>query len=126
MGRARRALPPWRTPPRRPRRRAPRGRCPPAPPPCPRPPPPASARRPRARSGDAQTTTAGEVASSNLITIDPDQDLDEALRMMAQHQVRRLPVVEEDGHLVGILAQADAALEGKEKKVGETLEQISR
>ena len=75
---------------------------------------------------DLQTTTAGEVSSSNIVTIDPDQSLDEALHLMAQHQVRRLPVVEEDGHLVGILAQADAALEGKEKKVGETLEQISR
>jgi CBS domain-containing protein len=75
---------------------------------------------------DPQTTTAGDIASNNIVTIDPDQDLDEALRMMAQHQVRRLPVVEEDGHLVGILAQADAALEAKEKKVGETLEQISR
>src|SRR3954454_4859642 len=49
-----------------------------------------------AERGDPQTTTAGNVASGNIVTIDPDQGLDEALRMMAQHQVRRLPVVEED------------------------------
>src|SRR2546423_319374 len=49
---------------------------------------------------DPQSTTIGAVASSNLATVDPDQDLEEALRLMARHQVRRLPVVEEDGRLV--------------------------
>src|SRR4029453_17334436 len=42
-----------------------------------------------------------DVASTRLVTVDPQQDLDEALRMMAKHQVRRLPVVEEDGRLWG-------------------------
>src|SRR5689334_25161084 len=40
------------------------------------------------------STTVGEIASRELVTIDPRQDLDEALRLMARHQVRRLPVVE--------------------------------
>jgi signal-transduction protein with cAMP-binding, CBS, and nucleotidyltransferase domain len=43
---------------------------------------------------------------------------------MAHHQVRRLPVVE-GGRLVGILAQADVAIEEKEKKTGELVEAIS-
>jgi CBS domain-containing protein len=73
---------------------------------------------------DPQSTKVIEVASSDLVTIDPQQNLDEALRMMATHQIRRLPVVEE-GALVGILAQADAAREASEKKVGETVEAIS-
>src|SRR6266542_3054998 len=63
-----------------------------------------------AEGKDADQTTVREVASTNVVTIDPQQDLDEALRLMAKHQVRRLPVVEEDGKLVGILAQADVAL----------------
>ena len=75
---------------------------------------------------DPQSTTVGEIASSDLVTIDPQQNLDEALRLMAQHQVRRLPVVEEDGKLVGILAQADIALEGADQRTGEVVEQISR
>ena len=44
---------------------------------------------------------------------------------MAQHQVRRLPVVEEDGRLVGILAQADIAREHGEAEAGRMLREIS-
>ena len=80
-----------------------------------------------AEGKDPQTTTVGECMSSNLITIDPQQELDEALRLMAQHQVRRLPVVEEDGKLVGVLAQADVATSaGDDAKTGEMVEQISK
>ena len=45
---------------------------------------------------------------------------------MAEHQVRRLPVVEEDGKLVGILAQADVAQTGHDSLTGETVQQISQ
>src|SRR5919201_6138069 len=74
---------------------------------------------------DPQAMKVAEIASRELVTVDPEQDLDEALALMARHQVRRLPVVEE-GRLVGMLAQADVALEAKEKKVGETVEEISQ
>ena len=74
---------------------------------------------------DPQTVKVREVASSALVTVDPEQDLDEALRLMASHQVRRLPVVE-DGRVVGVLAQADLAEHAKEKKVGEMVEEISK
>jgi CBS domain-containing protein len=79
-----------------------------------------------AEGRDAQSTTVGEIASRDLVTIDPQQDLDEALRLMAQHQVRRLPVVEEDGRLVGIVAQADIAQIGDDARTGETVQQISQ
>ena len=67
-----------------------------------------------------------EVASTQVVTIDPQQDLSEALRIMAKHQVRRLPVVEEDGKLVGVVAQADIAREGDDKETGELVEEISK
>ena len=78
-----------------------------------------------AEGKDVQSATVGEIASRDLITIDPQQDLDEALRLMAQHQVRRLPVVEEDGRLVGILAQADVAQQGQDSKTGQMVQEIS-
>lgn len=78
-----------------------------------------------AEGKNVQTSTVGEIASRDLVTVDPQQDLDEALRLMAQHQVRRLPVVEEDGRLVGILAQADVAQQGQDAKTGQLVEQIS-
>jgi CBS domain-containing protein len=79
-----------------------------------------------AEGRDPQTVRAREVASTDLITVDPEQNLDEALRLMASHQVRRLPVVEEDGSVVGVLAQADVAEEAKAKQTGEMVEEISR
>jgi CBS domain-containing protein len=78
-----------------------------------------------AEGKDLQATTVGEIASRDLVTVDPEQDLDEALRLMAQHQVRRLPVAEEDGRLVGILAQADIAREGKDVQTGQVVQEIS-
>ena len=79
-----------------------------------------------AEGRDAQSTTVGEIASRDLVTIDPQQTLDEAVRLMAQHQLRRLPVVEEDGRLVGILAQADIAEYGQDQLTGELVQQISQ
>jgi CBS domain-containing protein len=79
-----------------------------------------------AEGRDPESTTAREVASTAVVTVDPQQDLDEALRLMAQHQVRRLPVVEEDGRLVGIVAQADVARHGDDRQTGQVVEQISR
>ena len=75
---------------------------------------------------DPQSVTVREVASTDLVTVDPEQDLGEALRLMASNQVRRLPVVEEDGRLVGVVAQADVAREAKDKQTGELVEEISR
>jgi CBS domain-containing protein len=75
---------------------------------------------------DPQSTTVGEVMSRDLVTVDQQQSLDEALRLMAEHQVRRVPVVEEDSRLVGIVAQADVAQQGSDQKTGEVVEQISR
>ncbi len=80
-----------------------------------------------AEGEDPSATTAAEIMSSDLVTVDPDQPLDEALRLMATHQVRRLPVTEEDGRLVGIVAQADIARElGDDRATGQVVEEISQ
>jgi CBS domain-containing protein len=77
-----------------------------------------------AEGKDPSTTKVEEIASGNLVTVEPDQDLDDALRLMAQHQVRRLPVVD-DGKLVGIVAQADVAKHADAKRTGKVVEEIS-
>jgi CBS domain-containing protein len=78
-----------------------------------------------AEGRDPQATKVEEVGSQNVVTIDPQQELDEALRLMAQHQLRRLPVVEEDGKLVGIVSQADVARHADTSRTGEVVEEIS-
>jgi CBS domain-containing protein len=71
-------------------------------------------------------TTVGDIASKDVVTVDPEQSLEDAARLMAKHKVRRLPVVEEDGRLVGILAQADIAQAGHDVLTGDTVQQISQ
>ncbi len=78
-----------------------------------------------AEGRDPNSTTVGEIASSDLETVSPDDDLDTALRKMASSKVRRLPVVEGD-QLVGVVAQADVARQGDDSETGQVVEEISR
>ena len=76
---------------------------------------------------DPRDVTVRELAQGDgeTVTIGADDPIEEALRTMADHQVRRLPVI--DGHeLVGIIAQADIARNYDEDKVGDLVEAISR
>ena len=77
-----------------------------------------------AEGRDPDETSVREVATDNLITVEPEADLDEAMKLMARHQVRRLAVVHE-GRLVGVVAQADVARDAKAKATGEVVEEIS-
>ena len=79
-----------------------------------------------AQGKDPRGMPVREVSTRDVVTVSPDHDLSDALQLMAQHQVRRLPVVDEDNRLVGIVSQADVALEAKEKAVGEMVEEISK
>ena len=77
-----------------------------------------------ARGKDPSTTKAGELGEGKPVTIGADDSVDEALRTMSEHQVRRLPVI--DGHeLIGIVSQADLARNIDEEKVGDLVEAIS-
>ena len=78
-----------------------------------------------AKQKNPQGMPVREIASTDPVTVRADEDLSEALNLMASHQVRRLPVVDEDDNLVGVLAQADVAVGAKEKAVGEMVAAIS-
>ena len=77
-----------------------------------------------AEGGDPRTAKAGDYGEGKHVTIGADDTIEEAIRTMQEHQVRRLPVI--DGHdLVGMLSQADIARNYPEERVGELVEFIS-
>jgi CBS domain-containing protein len=77
-----------------------------------------------AKGGDPRSVKAGELGEGKPVTIGADDSIEEAIKTMQEHQVRRLPVI--DGHdLVGILSQADVARNYPEDRVGELVEFIS-
>jgi CBS domain-containing protein len=79
-----------------------------------------------AKGKDPRGMPASEVSSRELLTVSPDDDLSDALKLMAQYQVRRLAVTAKDDRLVGVVSQADVALQGKDKDTGQLLVGISR
>jgi CBS domain-containing protein len=63
-----------------------------------------------AEGRDPGSTPVGEVCTGDLVALDPQQSVDEAVQAMREHDVRRLPVVK-DGRPVGILSLGDVAVE---------------
>jgi CBS domain-containing protein len=74
---------------------------------------------------DPTTTYVEEIATARPHVATPDESLDDAYEQMAAWRVRRLPVVSDDGRLVGMLAQADLVHELRDKKAGQLVEEIS-
>jgi len=79
-----------------------------------------------AKAKDPREMPSRAISSGDLVTVGPDQDLSDALHLMAQHQLRRLPVVDDGNRLVGVVSQADIALEARDKSVGEMVAEISK
>jgi len=78
-----------------------------------------------ARGKDPASTRARELEQGEVITIRPDDSIEHALNLMAQHQVRRLPVVD-GGRVVGMVSQADVAKNVAPEQAGRMLTQISK
>ena len=78
-----------------------------------------------ARGKDPANTRARELEQSEIITLRPDDSIQHACDLMAEHQVRRLPVVE-DGRVVGMVSQADVAKNVSPEQAGRMLTQISK
>jgi len=75
---------------------------------------------------DVNATTVGEIMTRDLFTAAPDDFVFKAIRTMGEKQVRRIPIVEPGGKIVGILSMADIALEMEdEREIAEALEEIS-
>ena len=77
-----------------------------------------------ADGGDPKQVTAGQLATGKPVTVNADDDISVALRMMADNKIRRLPVI--DGHdLAGMISQADIARSLPQDKVGDLVEAVS-
>ncbi len=75
---------------------------------------------------DVVKTAVGDIMTTETYSASPDDFAFEAVRTMGDKQVRRVPIVDEGGRLVGIVSMADIALEMEdEKEIAETLEEIS-
>jgi CBS domain-containing protein len=76
------------------------------------------------RDGGARVSDV--MSTSKLATCSPDDDIDEAMQAMADEQVRRIPIVDDRGTLIGIVAQADIVRKaGDSKRAEQTVQQIS-
>lgn len=77
-----------------------------------------------AEGRDPNSLTVGELADGKPVTIGADDSIEDALRTMVEHKVRRLPVI--DGHdLIGMVSQADIAMNLPDDRVGDLVEAIS-
>ena len=77
-----------------------------------------------AEGKDPGSTKVSEIGGGKPVTIGADDSIEDALRTMSEHKVRRLPVI--DGHeLVGIISQADIARNLDDEKTGDLVEAIS-
>jgi CBS domain-containing protein len=76
---------------------------------------------------DAKTTNVEAVMTRKVVTCVADDDLQKALDVMAGHQLRRIPVVDNDNKIVGIIAQADVATRvDQPEKTAEMVKEISQ
>lgn len=72
------------------------------------------------------STPVQEIMSSPAVTVSPSDNVERCLDLMDQNQIRRLPVVDEDGICCGMVSQADLARELNESEVGNVVHDISQ
>ncbi len=78
-----------------------------------------------AKGQNPTEATAEDAMTSPAVTVTPDTALEECSRIMEQKQIRRVPVVDENGLCVGIVALADIALQAKSGMAGEVVKEVS-
>ena len=78
-----------------------------------------------ARGEDPSRHTAGDCMSEPVVTVRPEMPVETCARLMAEHQVRRIPVVDDKGACCGMVAQADLARHASKQRTAEVVERIS-
>lgn len=75
---------------------------------------------------DAKTTEIREFVTYSPTSCREGENIDKCERLMQEHQIRRIPIVDGDNRVIGIVAQADLALKEKAEKVHKTIAEISK
>ena len=75
---------------------------------------------------DPNTTTIEKFMTLNPVTCREEEDVESCERLMQEHQIRRIPIVDAEGGVIGIVAQADVALKDKSDRVSKTVAEISK
>jgi CBS domain-containing protein len=81
--------------------------------------------RAAANGRDPKSTTVEEIMTGQIACCFEDQDIEEAERVMEKNQIRRLPVLDHDNRIVGIVSLGDLAIKDDENRAGVTLERVS-
>jgi CBS domain-containing protein len=79
-----------------------------------------------AHGKDPSQTTAGELGEGVPITVSVDASADDVMRVMSDNQIRRVPVLDDEEKLVGIISQADVATRSSAQDTGEVVGEISK
>ena len=79
-----------------------------------------------AQSKDPKQTEVRDVMSRPVVTATPETSVEDCCAMMEQHQIRRVPVVDQRGGCCGMVAQADIALRADERETGAVVRDVSR
>jgi len=75
---------------------------------------------------DPSQATVARCMSTPVVSVKPDMDLEECLKLMEEHQIRRVPVVDADDCCCGIVSQADIAFRAGTRETGELVREVSR
>lgn len=76
--------------------------------------------------GHTSSCSVGDHMTDDIVTVRADDDLSEVEETMADEQIRRVPVVDDDDRLVGMIAQGDIARQDSSSDVGDTVKDISK
>ncbi|MGC2235787.1 MAG: CBS domain-containing protein [Pyrinomonadaceae bacterium] len=79
-----------------------------------------------AKGDNPLNMTAKSVMTKNVVTATPDMSVEDCVDLMEKHQVRRIPVVDENGNCVGMVAQADIAVRANESDAEDLVEEVSK
>jgi CBS domain-containing protein len=77
------------------------------------------------RGKNPATTMAGELGQDRIVAVHADAPIEEALSLMQEHKVKRLPVLDENKRLCGMISEADIATHIPREKTGEMVEAIA-